>query len=95
MTVPAPDVLRAEIDRRLADSAARVASAQAGDGWWPQVAEVEEATVGYLTAFRAILDEHADEEGYCLRCAYGDAHWLDWPCPTVRAVAAALTREDQ
>ncbi len=80
MTVPAPDVLRAVIDRRLHGCDNWAARGIRAPTWIDRER-------GYLAAFRAILDEHLLESQCC------GGKW--YPCATVRAVAAALTREDQ
>ena len=53
------------------------------------------ALVGHdalVAALRAVLDLHAESGGECQECVHpADSHWrVDYPCPTVRAVEAAL-----
>jgi len=80
VTVPAPDVLRAEIDRRLAV----LHDADPLVGSWAGAMSRER---GYLTALRTILNEHDDEIDHGPGCR--DHCWLLIP------IAAALIREDQ
>ena len=50
-----------------------------------------------VAALRAVLDLHKPRNGHddCGHCVDpADAHWgIPWPCPTVRAVTAALGEE--
>lgn len=44
-----------------------------------------------VAAMRAILADHADDEGYCSRCWDGDSYAPAsrmFPCPTIRSLAA-------
>ncbi len=86
MTVAAPDVLRAEIDRREADCNAGGITMSIPDAMLGTGPDEGERTRGYLTALRTILNEHQLESQCC------GGKW--YPRPTVRAVAAALTREN-
>lgn len=57
------------------------------------------ATLARVEAHRRIVDEHQNENGQCTRCWDPDMHSpypisayqdrLQWPCPTIRALALA------
>ncbi len=94
MTIPAPDVFRAEIDRRLAacryrESLVATARRVSQDDRKAALGNVARERAS-LSAFRTILDEHGIDGWGCCECGYEA-----WPCPTVEVVAAALTRGDQ
>ncbi|MER7167008.1 DUF6221 family protein [Micromonospora sp. NPDC000207] len=71
-------------------------------GWhgWPEVERTCQARLAEIAAMRAILAEHspntAGTRTVCSVCAeepYYDATWYDYPCPTVRLLAAAFSAE--
>ena len=56
--------------------------------------DMEAEVLAATAALRAVLDLHKPRNGHddCGHCVDpADAHWgIPWPCPTVRAVTAAL-----
>ena len=61
---------------------------------WPWLDRAADDKRVLVAALRAVLDLHKPRNGHddCGHCVDpADAHWgIPWPCPTVRAVTAAL-----
>lgn len=78
-------------------------SASRDPRWRPFVSDV----MPLAAAVRAVADIHAPIEAVqylgsrqvprrvCTGCGSDDGNWQLWPCPTVRAIATALTEETQ
>ncbi|MFI2663257.1 DUF6221 family protein [Micromonospora carbonacea] len=71
-------------------------------GWhdWPKAEQMCRERLAELDAMRAVLTEHAPERvgilPVCAVCADPpayDATWRDYPCHTVRSLAAAFSTE--